>query len=105
MQPTVLYVYDDSGNYSRLASMTYPDGRVLSYGYDQYGREVTVAAGSNPTQNILEQDTYLGLSTLVQRVFPQVQIMMTNPEKGTFIFSSLKNGKKMNVPFSGHANV
>ncbi len=70
----VAYVYSNPyPNSCLLVSMTYPNSRTLSYNYDGIGRVISMYDGAQP----LELDTYLGLNTLVQRVFPQVGLEMS----------------------------
>jgi RHS repeat-associated protein len=87
---TVNYAYsfnlDDplqAVNHSRLTSMTYPSGRVVDYGYnttttvppDYAGLDGRISrlsfladdSGGNPVTPHLEDETYLGLNTVVKR--------------------------------------
>jgi uncharacterized delta-60 repeat protein/RHS repeat-associated protein len=79
----VQYSYDEmsgDSNNSRLLRMTYPDGRVIDYGYnsgidDSISRLSFIAddfAGSPSTH--LEEYTYLGLGTVVKRAHPQSHV-------------------------------
>jgi RHS repeat-associated protein len=73
--PAVRYAYSmmaGGANHSRLLSMTYPNGRVLSENYaagvdDAVSRLTSLSDSSG----VLEAYTYLGLDTVVQRVRPQ----------------------------------
>jgi RHS repeat-associated protein len=81
-------------NHSRLTSMTYPSGRVLDYGYntgtgwagidDRVSRLSFLADGSggNPVAPHLEDETYLGLSTIAERDHPQPNVNLTYIKQG-----------------------
>jgi RHS repeat-associated protein len=66
--PKVQYAYSTLGAGSRLTSMTYPNGKVLSYNYasglDDFIGRLSSLSDSTGT---LEGFTYLGLGTVVQR--------------------------------------
>jgi RHS repeat-associated protein len=71
--PSVQYAYTQMANgasyvnNSRLTSMTYPNGRQINYGY--YGIDDTISRLSSVSDSsaVLEEDSYLGLATLVAR--------------------------------------
>src|SRR5581483_109628 len=81
--PQVQYGYSFSDtpgapNHSRLTSITYPNGRVLSYNYaagldDTISRLSALSDASGP----LEAYTYLGLSNVVRRAYPQPGIELS----------------------------
>jgi hypothetical protein len=67
------YVEGQGMNTSRLVSLTYPNGRQVSYKYtsavdNAISRVDAVADGGG----VLEQYSYLGLDTLVQKYRPQI---------------------------------
>jgi RHS repeat-associated protein len=79
--PDVQYSYaNGQNNNSNLLSIVYPSGRTLYYQYDSISRVISVADGENGP--ILERDTYLGLSTIVQRAYVQAQEVMTYISQG-----------------------
>lgn len=68
----VQYAYASGTNYSRLSSMTYPNGRVLDYLYSSglnsdISRISEIDDDAGTGAGSLEAYTYLGLSTVVQR--------------------------------------
>lgn len=75
--PSVVYTYDTAADTSRLSSMTYPNGRVLHFGYDNSPLDndisrVDYLADDNPMDNQsvgdhLQDYSYVGLGTIVQR--------------------------------------
>src|SRR5207249_5149672 len=79
--PKVQYAYRamaGGANDSRLVSVTYPNGRVLSCNYatgldDRIGRLSSISDGSGT----LEAYTYLGLGTVVRRAHPQPGVDLT----------------------------
>ncbi len=74
--PKVQYAYTEmagGANNSRLISLTYPNGRQISYGYDTIGRLTAITLSTN----VSEADTYLGLNTVVQRTDNQTGIQLT----------------------------
>ncbi len=92
---TVQYGYNatSSGiNYSRLVSMTYPNGRVLTYTYgaggsldDQISRLTAIADSSGTLESYTDNtgvSAYLGLSTVVQRSHPQAALDLTYYQAG-----------------------
>ncbi len=87
--PYVGYAYSSPSNGSLLTSMTYPNGRTIDYNYSgsnlngaldaAIGRLDSISDGANsgdPGQ-VLEQYSYLGLSTIVARNHPQTGINLT----------------------------
>ena len=87
--PVVQYTYSSAGDGSRLASMVYPNGRTIDYNYsgtnlnsaldNAIGRLDSISDGANsgdPGQ-VLEQYSYLGLSTVIARNHPQTGINLT----------------------------
>ena len=87
--PYVQYTYSSPSNGSRLASMVYPNGRTIDYNYsganlnsaldNAIGRLDSISDGANsgdPGQ-VLEQYSYLGLSTVIARNHPQTNINLT----------------------------
>jgi RHS repeat-associated protein len=80
--PSVQYGYSfaPSGttNHSRLTSLTYPNGRVLTYNYatglaDSISRLSSITDGATT----LESYDYLGLTTVVRRAHPQPGVDLT----------------------------
>jgi RHS repeat-associated protein len=76
--PAVRYAYSEmagGANHSRLVSMTYPNGRALSYNYaagvDGAVSRLTSLSDNADGTGVLEAYTYLGLSTAVKRTRPQ----------------------------------
>ena len=75
--PKVQYAYSEmagGANHSRLISMTYPNGRVITYDYgapsgldDRISRLNALKDGSTT----LEAYSYLGLGTVVERLHPE----------------------------------
>ena len=90
--PVVQYTYTDPSNGSRLASMVYPNGRTINYNYGDTGGVlmsnsnamldnaigrldgIVDGANSGDVGTVLEQYSYLGLSTIVARNHPQTGI-------------------------------
>ncbi len=87
VSPSVAYAYTDmvaGANNSRLLTMIYPNGETINYNYaglDSAISRVTSISDTNPllsnSTRSLEQDTYLGLSTVVQRTFPISQVSLS----------------------------
>jgi RHS repeat-associated protein len=80
--PSVQYAYSfapsGSTNHSRLTSITYPNGRVVTYNYasglaDTISRLSSITDGSTT----LEGYDYLGLGTVVTRSHPQTGVDLT----------------------------
>lgn len=77
----VQYAYSEmagGANHSRLTSMTYPNGKVLTYNYAA-GLPSTVSRLSSlsDTSGTLEGYDYLGLGTVVRRTHPQPGVDLT----------------------------
>ncbi|NNM87142.1 MAG: hypothetical protein HKL95_01340, partial [Phycisphaerae bacterium] len=89
--PSVQYTYSDPSSGSRLISMVYPNGRTIDYSYgsglsnnnaaldNAIGRLDGMVDGANSGDmgTVLEQYSYLGLSTIVARNHPQTGINLT----------------------------
>jgi hypothetical protein len=61
----------NGANHSRLISMAYPDGHVLSYNYATgLDDSISRLSSLSDTSGTLESYAYLGLSTLVSRTRP-----------------------------------
>ena len=78
--PAVQYAYAQPGmaNYSRLVSMTYPNLRILDYGYNT-GIDATISRisylkddGGSSAGVHLEEYSYLGLNTIVIQNRPEI---------------------------------
>ena len=88
--PSVQYTYSGPSNGSLPTSMTYPNGRVIDYSYsggnlngplDQaIGRLDAIVDGANSGDagTVLEQYSYLGLSTMVARNRPQSSVSLVS---------------------------
>jgi RHS repeat-associated protein len=82
--PAVQYAYSfnaaaGGANHSRLVSVTYPNGRVLNYTYNA-GLDDSISRLSAITDNSgtpLEQYTYLGAGSVVQRAHPEAGVDLT----------------------------
>jgi len=79
--PKIQYAYSEmagGANHSRLTTMTYPNGRVITYNYasgvDDAISRITSLSDSSAT---LEAYSYLGLDTVVTRARPQPGINQT----------------------------
>ncbi|WP_020476098.1 MBG domain-containing protein [Zavarzinella formosa] len=70
--PKVQYAYSEmagAANHSRLTSMTYPNGRELDYNYDPgVGNDISRLTFISDDNRRLEQEQYLGLNTVVNRM-------------------------------------
>ena len=87
--PYVGYTYSSPSNGSLLTSMVYPNGRTINYNYSgsnlngaldtAIGRLDSISDGANSGDagQVLEQYSYLGLSTIVARNHPQTGINLT----------------------------
>ena len=87
--PVVQYTYSSPTNGSRLASVLYPNGRTLDYNYsgtnlnsaldNAIGRLDSISDGANSGDvgQVLQQYSYLGLSTIVAENDPQTDINLT----------------------------
>jgi RHS repeat-associated protein len=93
--PAVQYSYSEmvgGVNHSRPLSMTYPNGRVLSYNYDDLtglDDRISRLSSLSDVSGMLEAYSYLGLDTVVERAHPQNQVNLTyiqqegvNPDGG-----------------------
>jgi YD repeat-containing protein len=73
----VQYIYDQSGNFSRLQRLVYPNGRVVWYNYNSgvdnlISRISSISDGSTTAPTLtLESYTYLGLNDVVDRNLAQ----------------------------------
>jgi RHS repeat-associated protein len=79
--PNVQYTYVDlagGANNSRLTSMTYPNGRQITYNYNT-GLDSTISRLSSISDSsaTLESYKYLGLHTVVERDHPQPGVNLT----------------------------
>ena len=87
--PVVEYTYSSPSNGSRLASMVYPNGRTIDYNYsgsnlngaldNAIGRLNSISDGANSGDagQVLQQYSYLGLSTIVAENDSQTGINLT----------------------------
>lgn len=84
--PKVQYAYAEmaeGANHSRLVSMTYPNGRVLSYNYASgLDDRISRLSSLSDSSGTLETYTYLGLNTVVQRAQPEPGIELTYLKQG-----------------------
>jgi RHS repeat-associated protein len=78
--PSVQYTYTEaaSANNSRLTTITYPNGRAITYNYatgvdNTISRLTSITDGSTT----LESYSYLGLDTVVKRAHPQTGVDLT----------------------------
>ena len=79
--PKVQYTYDEmpsGADQSRLTSITYPDGYVLTYNYSS-GLNSTISRLSSLSDSTgtLEAYSYMGLGTVVVRSHPQINVDLT----------------------------
>jgi RHS repeat-associated protein len=81
--PSVQYGYSlmsGGANHSRLTSITYPNGKVLSYNYGTSGSladTISRLDSLSDSSGTLESYSYLGLATVVKRSHPQPTIDVT----------------------------
>ncbi len=78
--PSVQYAYStlNTDNRSRLTSVTYPSGYVLTYNYASgINSDVSRLSSLSDTSGTLESYDYLGLSTVVKRGHPQSGVDQT----------------------------
>jgi RHS repeat-associated protein len=79
--PSVQYAYNElagGANNSRLKSMTYPNGRVLTYGYNSgIDSSISRLSSISDSGGVLESYKYLGLNTVVERDRPQINVNLT----------------------------
>ena len=69
--PSVQYAYSEmpsGANHSRLTSITYPDGYVLTYNYASgLNGDISRLSSLSDSGSTLESYDYLGLGTVVRR--------------------------------------
>jgi hypothetical protein len=87
--PVVEYTYSSPANGSRITSMVYPNGRTIDFNYsgtnpnstldNAIGRLDSISDGANSGDagQVLQQYSYLGLSTMVAENDPQTGINLT----------------------------
>ncbi len=79
--PSVQYAYSEmpsGANHSRLTSVTYPDGYVLTYNYASgLNGDISRLSSLSDSGGTLESYDYLGLGTVVRRSHPQPDIDLT----------------------------
>jgi hypothetical protein len=82
-------------NYSRLVSLTYPNGRVEDYGYNT-GIDTTISRISTIADDAGTDAayTYLGLSTIVQEAEPQISTDLTYIQQSGDTLSSSDGGDR-----------
>ena len=85
LTPKVTYSYSEAsgGNHSRLATMTYPNGRTVQYEYDP-GIDTAISRLSRLTGDAVgggltsyEEYDYLGAMTMIERGRPESGIKLT----------------------------
>src|SRR5258707_11163684 len=65
-------------NNSRLTSMTYPNGKVLTYNYSSgLNDSISRLSSLSDSTGTLESYDYLGLATVVKRAHPQIGVDLT----------------------------
>jgi RHS repeat-associated protein len=71
--PETQYTYSDPTNGSLMTAMTYPNGRILDYGYDDNALDTAIGrvdyladAGGSDSGHLVDY-LYMGLSTMVQQ--------------------------------------
>jgi RHS repeat-associated protein len=83
---SVAYAYANPDKGGRLASITYPSGKVLSYNYGtSHGVNDVIGRLDNLSESgqTLESYSYLGLGTVVERLQNQTGIKLTYVAQGT----------------------
>jgi RHS repeat-associated protein len=79
--PRVQYAYSEMGsgaNHSRLTSVTYPSGYVLTYNYSSgLNGSISRLSSLSDSTGTLESYDYLGLGTVVRRSHPQPDLDLT----------------------------
>jgi RHS repeat-associated protein len=79
--PSVQYTYSlmaGGANHSRLTSIIYPNGKVLSYSYNSgLDDSISRLSSLSDSSGILESYSYLGLDTVVKRAHPQPNVDLT----------------------------
>src|SRR5262249_25968610 len=85
--PSVQYAYSlmaGGANHSRLTSITYPNGKVLTYNYSSgLNDSISRLSSLSGTSGTLESYSYLGLSTVVKRPHSQPNVALTYTGAGT----------------------
>jgi RHS repeat-associated protein len=85
--PNVQYAYSEmsgGANNSRLVSMTYPNGRVLTFNYNTgVDSAISRLSSISDSSATLESYAYLGLDTIVARNHPQTGVNLTYIGTGT----------------------
>ena len=83
--PKVQYAYSEmpsGANHSRLTSITYPDGYVLTYNYASgLNGDISRLSSLSDSTGTLEAYSYLGLGTVVVRSHPQIGIDLTDVKR------------------------
>ncbi len=98
--PDANYSYGAITTGSRLLQMTYPNGRILHYGYNNstldnaIGRVDYLADdnGSGSAGQMLEEYTYLGLDTIVSEMRPQAQAELSLSQQAGDTLASTVGG-------------
>jgi len=79
--PSLQYAYDempDGADESRLASITYPSGYVLTYNYSSgINNDISRLSSLSDTTGTLESYNYLGVDTVVERDHPEATLTQT----------------------------
>jgi hypothetical protein len=79
--PKVQYAYTEmsgGANHSRVTSMTYPNGKVLTYNYSSgLNDTISLLSSLSDTSGTLEGYDYLGLGTVVRRAHSQPGVDLT----------------------------
>ena len=79
--PSVQYAYSEmsgGANHSRLTSMTYPNGKVLTFNYSSGVNDALSRLSSlSDSTGTLESYDYLGLDAVVRRAHPQIGVDLT----------------------------
>ncbi len=84
--PTVRYGYSNAVSGSLLSSLTYPDGRVVTYNRDPQTTQVSSLSDSTPAAT-LESYQYLGVGAMISR---------TRPQEGVSVSVGLDNFGRVN---------
>ncbi|MFL5241992.1 MAG: RHS repeat domain-containing protein [Gemmataceae bacterium] len=84
--PSVQYAYSlmsGGANHSRLTSITYPNGKVLTYNYSTgLNDSISRLSSLSDTSGTLESYDYLGLDTVVKRAHSQPGVDLTYIKQG-----------------------
>ncbi|HMP02452.1 MAG TPA: hypothetical protein PKD86_03905 [Gemmatales bacterium] len=79
--PKVQYAYSEmpsGANHSRLSSITYPNGRVITYNYASgLASDISRLSSISDGGTTLEGYDYLGLGTVVRRTHPEASVDLT----------------------------